>query len=111
MKQLSAILFFSFLHIFIFAQDTGSLQKLQDSTISHKPSDSNVIPVSKDSIVKAQVKRIPVKKDSAALVLINKNIADSLRIDSLQIDSLKRDSLKSANIKIAAASKKGFNCE
>ncbi len=99
LKHLSAILFFSFLHVFIFAQDT--VQKLQDTILSKQPVSNNIIQQPKDSIVKRQVKKTAVKKDSAALAALNTNITDSL-----QKDSLHRDSLRLASISMAAAAAK-----
>ena len=97
LKHLSAILFFLFLHIFIFAQDTA--QKLQDTTFSKQQASNNIIQQPKDTIGKRQVKKSAVKKDSTALTAVSIT-------DSLQRDSLRRDSLHLANIRIAAAAKR-----
>jgi hypothetical protein len=101
------------LHPAVFSQDTGNLQKVNDT-----PASSQKIPVHKDSIgpdslkqtivgnnvsqqlalkdsarkasvVKDSLRKGLVKKDSATLSAVAKSITDSL-------DSLRKDSLRTA---------------
>ncbi len=88
LKHLTAILFFSVLHVLIFAQDTGSRQKPVDTSIITSPAAVQNDSLKKDSVqVKKPVKKISVKKDSAANALLI-NISDSSKRDSLKQDSL-----------------------
>ena len=82
LKHLTAILIFSFLHIVIFAQDTGSLQKTNDSLM---PGPKAIV---HDSLKRDAVHKISVRKDSSARVLVRNHASDSLT------DSLKHDSLQ-----------------
>ena len=102
LKHFTAILFFTLLHVLGFAQDTGTRQKLQDSSplkpnpnvVPHSDSLKNVVTYSdslkKDSARRTAVKKTPAKRDSAGLALINADIIDSLKKDSLTQDSIKR---------------------
>ncbi|MFT4155079.1 MAG: DUF4271 domain-containing protein [Parafilimonas sp.] len=119
---------FTLLHVFIFAQDTGSHQKIHDTGISKKLNDTGIrkelddtitgktnkmglhdtitgrinknVTAPEDSGLQAPVKKMPLKRDSASAIAIKPGFTNSL-----QKDSLTRDTVKPAPVKIAVAKK------
>jgi hypothetical protein len=102
LKHLAGILFFLLVHVLVFAQDSGNLQKPVDTAIIPQiATDTGIIKrdSSKKDSVKKTLRRAVVKRDSAASALALRHFSDSLKRDSLTRDSIKTASIQGGIIK------------